>query len=182
MKNIKALLSQNAVTVAEEIIGWKLYVLEPDGSKTGGIIIETEAYTQDDAASHSYNGETERNKIMFAAAGTVYVYFTYGMHWCMNIVTGPKGSGEAVLIRALVPDTGIKHIKQRRNGRPPAELTNGPAKICQALNVGALDNGLAINQGRLVLLPPESEPHVRATPRVGIKRNQDALWRFVLTD
>src|SRR6478735_247431 len=145
-------LARPAPEVARDLIGYRLYACEADGSLTGGVIIETEAYTADDAASHSYRGETPRNRVMFGPAGHIYVYFTYGMHWCMNIVTGKKGEGEAVLIRALRPDQGLERITKRRHGRQG--LTNGPAKICQALAVTGSDNGQSLGAGRFVLLPP----------------------------
>jgi len=177
-------LDKDSVTVAEQLIGCGLYVREADGSLTGGMITETEAYASYDAASHSYRGETPRTSIMFGPAGFVYVYFTYGMHWCMNIVTGPSGSGEAVLIRAIQPEKGIETIRERRNFRSNAELTNGPAKVCQALSVTGADNGARVNDGRFVLIPRKKgfTPRIATTPRIGITRDTDRLWRFVLTD
>jgi DNA-3-methyladenine glycosylase len=145
----------------------------------GGVITETEAYTEDDAASHSYKGETPRSKVMFGPAGHVYVYFTYGMHYCLNIVTGKPSSGEAVLIRALVLDKGLGIARRRRN-RPDSELTDGPAKVCQALGVGLADNGEPIDGGRFVLLPPLRSYAITVTKRIGISRGKEALWRFVI--
>ena len=172
-------LESDAVTVARQLIGWRLYTQDANGL-VGGIIIETEAYTQEDAASHSYNGQTKRNQIMFGPAGHIYVYFTYGMHYCMNIVTGKNGEGQAVLIRALVPDSGLDSMRNRRNNRPDTELTNGPAKLCQALAIDAKDNGAEIGNGRFVLLPPLNEKfNVTATKRIGISKEKDKLWRFV---
>lgn len=173
------LLARGAVAAARELIGWQLYVREADGSLTGGTIIETEAYTAEDAASHSYRGETPRNRIMFGPAGHIYVYFTYGMHWCVNIVTGQTGSGEAVLIRAIHPDQGLERMHERR-GRPDAELANGPAKLCQALGITGVDNGAVIGGERFVLLPPDgASRHVQATQRIGIKQDTHRLWRFI---
>lgn len=174
------ILQQDAVTVARQLIGYRFYVKQTDGSLVGGIIVETEAYTAEDAASHTFRGETPRNKIMFGDAGRIYVYFTYGMHWCANIVTGQKGHGEGVLIRALIPDKGMAYIRERRNGRPDAELTNGPAKVCQALGITGADNGAIINGGRFVLLPPKgTPPQTKATTRIGIRQDRHRLWRFV---
>lgn len=171
---------QDAVAAAPELIGWRLYAQEADGSLTGGVIIETEAYTQTDAASHSYRGRTPRTDIMYGPAGYVYVYFTYGMHWCMNIVTGSDGQGEAVLIRALDPDRGSGQMQKRRGNKPKSELCNGPAKLCQALGVTGTDNGAALNHGRFLLLPPRGpKPEVLATPRIGITKDTHRLWRFV---
>lgn len=175
------LLSEDTVEVAKQLIGWRIYAREADSSLTGGTIIETEAYTQDDAASHSYRGKTAGNKTMFGPAGRIYVYFTYGMHWCVNIVTGPKGRGEAVLIRSIQPDSGIDTMRQRRGFRPDKELTNGPAKLCQALAITGKDNGAVLNQGRFVLKPPKHGLafNIIATKRIGIKHDTHRQWRFV---
>lgn len=171
---------QDAVTAARQLIGYRLYVRETDGSLTGGTIVETEAYTSKDAASHSFRGQTPRNSVMFGEAGHVYVYFTYGMHWCVNIVTGPVGSGEAVLIRALIPDEGLARIRERRAGRPDSALTNGPAKVCQALAITGIDNGSILGVGRFLLAPPDKPlPHVQATTRIGIRQDRHRPWRFV---
>lgn len=173
-------LEQDAVTVARRLIGYRLYIREPDGSLTGGMISETEAYTADDAASHSYRGETPRNRVMFGHAGTVYVYFTYGIHWCANIVTGPVGSGEAVLLRGLIPDQGIETMRARRHGRPDSELTDGPAKLCQALDINGEDNGMPLAEGRFLLLPPNGPvPLIKTTTRIGIRHDTHRPWRFV---
>ncbi len=169
----------NAVDVAKSLIGWKVYAVEIDGALTGGVITETEAYRADDAASHSYNGETKRNRIMFGPAGHIYVYFTYGMHWCMNIVTGGRGSGEAVLIRAISIDKNIALVRERRPIKDDSNLTNGPAKVCQALGVTGQDNGQKIGQGRFILMPPTASLSIEATERIGIKKDTHRLWRFV---
>jgi DNA-3-methyladenine glycosylase len=171
---------QDAVTAAQQLIGYRLYVKQDDGSLVGGMITETEAYTAEDAASHTFHGETARNRVMFGEGGHLYVYFTYGMHWCANIVTGPAGHGEGVLIRAIAPDEGIATIQERRGRRPNSELTNGPAKVCQALNITGADNGAAFNNGRFLLLPPKGDlPAVQTTTRIGIRHDQHRLWRFV---
>lgn len=171
-------LESGAVVAARQLIGWRFYVKDSSGL-VGGTIVETEAYSQDDAASHSYRGQTPRNQIMFGPAGHVYVYFTYGMHFCMNIVTGPEGRGEAVLLRALAPDSGLDVIRSRRHSRPDGELTNGPAKLCQALAIDAKDNGAEIGNSRFMLLPPTSALRVHSTERIGISRDTHRLWRFV---
>jgi DNA-3-methyladenine glycosylase len=174
------MLQQDAVTVARQLIGYRFYVKMSDESLVGGMLVETEAYTAEDAASHTFRGETKRNKIMFGEAGHLYVYFTYGMHWCANIVTGHAGHGEGVLLRALSPDQGLTLIRENRHGRPDAELTNGPAKICQALGITGLDNGALINGDRFILLPPHgSPPQTKATTRIGIQHDRDRLWRFI---
>lgn len=176
------ILRQGSVYAAEHLIGWRLYVMQEDGSLVGGVIAETEAYTPEDKASHTHRGETLRNGAMFLGAGHVYVYFSYGMHWCMNLVAGQPGSGEGLLIRGIVPDKGIEIMRQRRNNQPDALLTNGPGKLCQALGVNSADNGAALADGRFLLLPPEYGESVKvlATPRIGISRDTHRLWRFVL--
>jgi DNA-3-methyladenine glycosylase len=175
-------LSGDAVETATRLLGWRLYVVQPDGTEVGGEIIETEAYRGDDAASHSYKGETPRTKTMFGPAGHIYVYFTYGMHYCMNIVTGPVGSGEAVLIRALALDRGIEYAREQRGRRRDEELANGPAKVCQALGVTLADDGRALDGARFRLDPPLRKIRYEKTPRIGISRDKDRLWRFIARD
>lgn len=172
-------LEADSVQVARQLIGWRFY--RKQGSVLiGGSITETEAYNQTDAASHSYRGETPRTKVMFGPAGHVYVYFTYGMHYCMNIVTGRVGEGSAVLLRAITPDEGIEIIRSRRGPRADSELVNGPAKLCQAMGVNANDNGKKLNGDDFILLPPiQLVTKVHATPRVGITKDVHRLWRFV---
>jgi DNA-3-methyladenine glycosylase len=181
--DLQKLLEKGSVTVAKSLIGWRFYVIEQDGSHTGGVITETEAYTEEDAASHSYRGRTPRTEIMFGPACRLYVYFTYGMHWCVNIVTGLEGHGEAVLLRAIVPDSELDRIQQRRGNRPNTEFTNGPAKLCQALGIIGTDNGAVLNEGRFLLLPPKQKVlHIETTKRIGISKDAHRLWRFVTTD
>ena len=172
-------LAGNSWDVARELIGWRFYHRESTGELVGGILCETEAYHQDDAASHAYNGLTERTRVMFGPPGFLYVYFTYGMHWCTNIVTGPVGDAQAVLLRALIPDSGLDTMRKRRPGRLDKELASGPAKLCQALSMSGADNGKPLGD-EFVLLPPTQIYHVETTPRIGITRNRDVLWRFVL--
>jgi DNA-3-methyladenine glycosylase len=171
-------LQQNSLSVAEKLIGWHFYKKTED-RLVGGVIIETEAYNQIDAASHTYKGQTPRNEVMFGPSGRIYVYFTYGMHYCVNIVTGARGQGEGVLIRTLTPDKGIELIRKRRGDRSDLELTNGPAKICQALDITIKDNGNIIDQNKFILTPPTKEFIIATTTRIGIKKDTERLWRFV---
>lgn len=174
------LLQGSAPKVARQLIGWYFYKKESDNTLTGGVIIETEAYNQDDAASHSFKGVTPRTEVMFGPAGRLYVYFTYGMHWCANIVVGQEGRGEAVLLRSLKIDKGIERVRARRKNRPYGELTNGPAKLCQALDITGNDNGAVLGVDGFVLLPPlRLKTNVRATERIGITKDTHRLWRFV---
>ncbi|HZL08045.1 MAG TPA: DNA-3-methyladenine glycosylase [Candidatus Dormibacteraeota bacterium] len=147
-------------------------------------IVETEAYDQTDVASHSYNGQTPRTKVMFGEAGHLYVYFTYGMHYCCNIVVGPAGYGAAVLIRAVEPLAGEDIMALRRNGRDGIELTNGPAKFCQALGIDKTLNGHDLSQPPLKLIASEQLPfsQIKQATRIGISRGKDVPWRFYITN
>lgn len=176
-------LLASAPVAARELLGWGLYVRETDGTLTGGIIVETEAYAADDEASHSFKGKTNRNSAMFDAAGTIYVYFTYGMHWCCNIATGQEGVGEAVLIRAIRPTKGIETMKARRRRSGEEGLADGPAKLCQALGINGTDNGEKIGSERFLLAPPSPTTRqlkIVASPRIGIRHGREKMWRFCL--
>lgn len=146
-------------------------------------IVEVEAYDESDVASHSYNGKTQRTAVMFDAAGSLYVYFTYGMHYCCNIVTGPAGYGAAVLIRAVEPIKGTRFMQEQRKGRSGVELTNGPAKLCQALGIDKTLNGHNLHRSPLRLINRvndiESDQIVQ-TSRIGISKAQDKAWRFYI--
>jgi DNA-3-methyladenine glycosylase len=160
--------------VAPQLLG-KLLVHGP----CVGRIVEVEAYRQDDPASHTFRGRTERNAVMFGPPGHLYVYFTYGMHHCANVVTGPEGVGAAVLLRAVEPVAGLGEMRDRRGGRP--RLADGPAKLCQAFGIGPEHNGIDVVRGSPIGLfddgtPPPSDPLVG--PRVGISRATDVPWRW----
>lgn len=145
-------------------------------------IVETEAYDETDVASHSYNGQTPRTKVMFGEAGHLYVYFTYGMHYCCNIVVGPPGYGAAVLIRAVEPLAGEDVMAVRRGGKTGVDLANGPAKFCQALEINKTLNGHDLSRPPLKLIAgkrPAANGIVRST-RIGISRGQDVPWRFYI--
>ena len=144
-------------------------------------IVETEAYDQTDVASHSYRGETERTRVMFGLYGHLYVYFTYGMHYCANIVTGRQGHGAGVLIRAVEPIEGIEIVEERR-GKHGFEVTNGPAKLCQALGIDKRLNGHDLRVGELRLNPqrPIDQRQIVQTTRVGISKGKEVPWRFYI--
>lgn len=175
-------LNHSAEVVAPMLLGWRLH--RRLGEHTlEGVIVETEAYSQQDAASHSYKGQTPRTEIMFGPAGKAYVYFTYGMHYCFNIVTGKAGEGSAVLIRALQPLKGLSVIRQNRLGS--VSLTNGPAKLCQAFQIDKHLSGHDLCTGPLLLLPPKQKINatdIIATTRVGITKDTERLWRFYIKD
>ncbi len=136
--------SLRAPELAPALLGCLLSMESPDGTASG-IIVETEAYTEDDPASHSHRGPTPRNRSMFARGGTAYVYFIYGMHSCFNVSAGPPGVGEAVLVRALEPCSGIDIMVRRRGGRSVG-LADGPAKLCQALGITLEHDGLDLSR------------------------------------
>lgn len=169
--------------VAPRLLGC-LLVREIDGHRLVGRIVETEAYDQSDAASHSYAGRTPRTDVMFGPAGHLYVYFTYGMHYCMNVVCGPEGQGAAVLIRALEPVEGLEYMAANRRGKTGVELTNGPAKVCQALGIDRQWNGHDLRHEplQLVLQPPLETSEIVQTTRIGITKAADVPWRFYVRD
>jgi DNA-3-methyladenine glycosylase len=174
------LLQLPAWEVAPLLLG-SLLIRETAGQQLIGRIVETEAYDQNDAASHSYKGRTPRTDVMFGPAGRAYVYFTYGMHYCFNIVTGPEGHGSAVLIRALEPLQGIDMMMQYRSAHGLG-LTDGPAKLCQALLIDKGFNGHNLSVPPLILRTASPLPsgEVVRTTRIGISREQEKAWRFYI--
>lgn len=157
----------DATDLARRLIGATLLV-----RGAGGIIIETEAYTRDDPASHSFRGPTARNASMLGPAGHAYVYRSYGIHLCLNVVARP---GEAVLIRALTPTTGIKAMEARRNS---PLLCNGPGRLTQALGIRSGDDGAPFDGTDLSITLSPALPDLLTGPRIGISRAQDLPWRF----
>jgi DNA-3-methyladenine glycosylase len=173
-------LRKGAVQGARALLGWKL-VHETSVGRIAGYIVETEAYTEDDPASHTYRGLSKRNAPMFDEAGSIYVYFTYGMHYCVNIVCGVKGRGEGVLIRALEPVEGIEIMKQRRNVIDERNLTSGPGKITQALAITKEMSGSVL--GDTLHLEAGFTPElITQTERVGISRAKEQQWRFYISN
>ena len=177
--NLVGIMSARAEQVAPRLLGC-LLEREIDGQKLVGKIIETEAYDQSDAASHSYKGQTPRTDVMFGPPGHLYVYFTYGMHYCCNVVTGQSGEGSAVLIRALEPVEGEELMQLNRQGRP--DLTNGPAKLCQAFQIDKSWNGhdLTTSPLRLIINPPLKHNDIVITTRIGISEAKHMPWRFYI--
>ncbi len=172
---------RNAPIVAPLLLNKVLVV-----GQSAGRITEVEAYTQDDPASHSFKGVTRRNAVMFGRAGHLYVYFTYGMHHCANVVTGVVDDGQAVLIRAVDPMSGVAAMVQRR-GRSN-HLSDGPGKLTQAFAIDLTLNGLDICDEAALPddttvgifddgLPPPDQPQV--TPRIGIRAGVDTPWRWM---
>ena len=147
-----------------------------------GRITEVEAYREDDPASHTHGGRTLRNAAMFGPPGHLYVYLSYGIHHCANVVAAPEGSGQALLVRAVEPIEGHELMRSRRSGRRDRELTNGPGKVCQALGITLVEYGtdLCDPEAKVHIVddgtPPPSDPVVG--PRIGITRAVDRPWRF----
>ena len=167
--------ARDVVTVARDLIGTRLLI---DG--VGGIIVETEAYHHEDPASHSFNGPTQRNAAMFGPPGRAYVYRSYGIHWCLNLVCEDEGSGCAVLLRAIEPTEGLAEMRARRGLEEAQLLCAGPGRLCQALAVTREMDGLPVDQPPFALLPAPGAAEVLAGPRIGISRAVDLPWRFGL--
>jgi len=171
--------------VARDLLGRTL-VRVYRGRRLSGRIVETEAYLgADDPASHAYRGPSPRNRVMFGPPGFAYVYFIYGMHHCLNIVTEADGVAGAVLIRSIEPLEGIELMQELRGGRPLAELTNGPAKLAQALALDLSWNGTDLCSSPELFLEegePVPDDAVMTATRIGLSRGatKDAPWRFVV--
>ena len=176
------------LVVARELLGKKL-VRQINGMELSGVIVETEAYLgRQDSACHAFRGETPRNAVMFGPPGRAYVYFTYGMHFLLNLVTEEEGNPCAVLVRALQPLTGLDEMRARRK-RHGKELANGPAKLCQALAIDKTFNGWDLTNGEALWVesgervPPR---RIAATPRIGIDyatpEDRNAPWRFLVRE
>jgi DNA-3-methyladenine glycosylase len=196
-----AFYDRPVLEVARDLVGCTFL---HDG--VGGRIVETEAYREDDPSSHSFRGRTARNAVMFGPPGHLYVYFTYGMHFCANLVCQPEGEGAAVLLRALEPEHGLERMIERRgrvvcrgDGRvDPRLLCSGPARLTQALALGRVQNGLPAHGASLVVLPRAAatrvagrsgavpaagptDPRIVTTPRIGVGDDLRP-WRFVDAD
>lgn len=176
---------RNTVVVAKELIG-KLLVRQLKDRLLVGMITETEAYKSDDPACHAYNGKTKRNAALFGPVGHAYVYFTYGCHFCVNIVAKdvqtPAGG---VLIRAIKPLQGIEIMQQARGKVPLKNLANGPGKVTQALQIGRDLYGISVVQSGELYVAESTEKFsgaIQETPRIGISKATDNLWRFIVVN
>ena len=167
--------------MAPDLLGRVMVRRLDDGTRLAARIVETEAYEPEDPASHSFRGRTPRNAVMFGDAGHLYVYFTYGMHFCMNVVTGPAGEGSAVLLRAAEPLAGVDAMRILRGRERVGELCAGPARLCQAFGVDRALDGTDLVSGRSLWIA-EGEPvtasRIVAGPRIGIRVGLEHPWRF----
>lgn len=179
--SLGAVLGGTAVEAAPRLLGHRV-TTRIGGVETAVVLTEVEAYeAAGDPASHSFRGRTPRNASMFGPPGTLYVYRSYGIHWCMNIAVGPAGRGAAVLLRGGRVVAGHAEIERRR-GRGD-RLTDGPGKLCQALAVDGSADGTSVFDGPVLLAPePEAAGDVEATPRIGISKAVHRPWRYMLRD
>jgi DNA-3-methyladenine glycosylase len=159
--------------VAPELIGATLLV---DG--VGGRIVEVEAYEREDPASHGYRGPTPRNASMFGPPGHAYVYRSYGIHWCLNLVCEGEGVPSAVLVRALEPTQGLDEMRERRGLEDPRLLASGPGRLCQALAITGEHDGLSLEEPPFELRERSGQVEVLAGTRVGITRGTELPWRY----
>jgi DNA-3-methyladenine glycosylase len=175
----RSFYERSALEVAPDLLN-KLFV----SGRCGGRIVEVEAYTEDDPASHSFKGPSLRTKSMFGPPGHLYVYFTYGMHFCANVVTAPAGIGEAVLIRAIEPVWGADEMRVRRGEqvRRDIDLANGPGKLTRAMGIGRDNDGDDLLTSRIRILDDGTPAPLfpDQSPRIGISDGLDRRWRFFL--
>jgi DNA-3-methyladenine glycosylase len=183
MSNTTEFCNRPAPEVARALLGCEIERVI-NGEHVRVKIVETEAYDQSDPASHSFKGRTARTAVMFGPAGRLYVYFTYGMHYCCNIVTGPEGEGAAVLIRAVEPIGDHAALSRNRQGRRGVNLTNGPAKLCQALQIDKTLNGHSLDVPPVTLLIKADllTDEIIQSTRIGISQAQETAWRFYIAD
>ncbi|RME53585.1 DNA-3-methyladenine glycosylase [Candidatus Woesearchaeota archaeon] len=174
-----ALFSGSTLAVAKRLLGCVLVHRAKEGVACGRIV-ETEAYLCDDPACHASRGVTKRNAPMFGPPGTAYVYFTYGMHYCFNVVTNKEGVGEAVLIRALEPLEGVGLMKKRRGVDDVRLLCSGPARLVQALGISLAHNRHDLRKDPLYILPGKKQGSVTVSTRIGIRQGASLPYRFYL--
>jgi DNA-3-methyladenine glycosylase len=170
-----AFFARNVLAVAPDLIGATLLV-----NGVGGIIVELEAYDQNEPASHSFNGPTPRTMVMFGPPGVAYVYRSYGIHWCINFVCEKAGSASAVLIRALQPTHGIPAMRRRRGLHDERSLCSGPGKLCEALGITNAHNGLALDAPPFALHARVGKAEVVTGVRIGITKAVELPWRYGL--
>lgn len=166
---------------AQYLLGCIIVRTLEDGSVLQARIVETESYHQEDPASHTFHGQSARNQAMFGPAGHAYIYFTYGMHWCFNVTAGQDGYGAGVLLRAAEPISGIKSMQQLRQQADGNNLTNGPAKLAQALAINKQLYGHDLSQPPLQILALEQQHfEIVETTRIGISKGIEEIARFYI--
>ena len=181
----QSFFARSALEVARDLIGCTFLF-----RGAGGRVVETEAYRQDDPCCHGYRGKTARNAVLFGPPGHLYVYFTYGVHFCANVACEPEGTGAGVLLRALVPEHGLGEMLARRGVEEPRLLCSGPARLAQALGIGREQNGLPVWAPPLAILSRgggtagsiAAAPRIVTTPRIGVRGGDQKPWRFVDAD
>jgi DNA-3-methyladenine glycosylase len=171
----RSFFDRPVLKVAAELIGATLTF-----RGVGGIIVEAEAYHHTDPAAHSFNGRTNRNAVMFGPPGHAYVYRSYGIHWCVNVVCEGEGSASAVLIRALEPTQGVAAMQRRRGMTDERLLCSGPGRLCEALGITQAQNGFALDKPPFELRARAVKPEIMAGVRIGITKAADLPWRFGL--
>jgi DNA-3-methyladenine glycosylase len=171
----RAFFNRSVHEVAPDLIGVTVLF-----NGVGGRIVEVEAYHQTDPAAHSFRGPTNRNAVMFGPPGYVYVYRSYGIHWCLNFVCEPKGSASAVLIRALEPTEGLAAMRRRRGVAETRLLCSGPGRLCEALGITVKQNGFALDAAPFELFHRQDEPDIVVGPRIGLTKAVDKPWRYGL--
>jgi DNA-3-methyladenine glycosylase len=181
----RSFYARDTVKVAQDLLG-KILVRKINGNTVSGVIVETEAYRcKDDEASHSFGGMTERNKAMFGEVGRAYVYFTYGMHYCVNIVARSQDyEAGAVLLRSLIPQQGTDFMSRQRKINEVSNLANGPAKLTQALMITKKEYGEDLTKrSNLYVIEgfKVKRSEIKAGQRIGIKKACDKMWNFKLT-
>jgi len=173
----QSFFARDALEVARDLIGCSFLF-----GGAGGPIVETEAYRQDDPCCHGYRGKTDRNAVLFGPPGHLYVYFTYGMHFCANVAAEEEGVAAGVLLRAIEPRDGVEDMVARRGVMEPRLLASGPARLAQALGIGRAHNGLRVWEPPLAVLPRPADaptPEVVTTARIGVRGGDLKPWRFV---
>ena len=180
--------NRNLLSVARDLLG-KILVVKTDREVLSGKIVEVEAYNGDiDEASHAFRGKTKRNEVMFWEGGHLYIYFTYGVHFCANVVVGKKEKGMAVLIRAIEPLEGIPMMIKNRFGekliknRKLFNLTSGPGKVCKAMDINRNHNGIDLTADKIFILdqPKLKNNEICVSRRIGITRSVNLQWRFFI--
>lgn len=173
----RAFFARHVLEVAPDLIGVTMLV-----NGVGGIIVEVEAYHHTEPAAHSFRGPTPRNSVMFGPPGFVYVYRSYGIHWCVNFVCEKEGSASAVLIRALQPTHGIPAMRRRRGLHDEKSLCSGPGKLTEALGITHQHNALALDAPPFALHARPGMPDIVAGVRIGLTKAIELPWRYGLKD